>query len=72
MVGAPLAEGEEGDNYEPAPVVDEEEARRRQKASLWKRGEEEYYGESPGTSGAERGEGIDPTARGEAQDVTRT
>lgn len=45
MVGAPLAEGEEGDNYEPSPVLDEEEERRRVKGNLWKRGEEEYYGE---------------------------
>lgn len=46
MVGAPLAEGEEGDNYEPSPVVDEEEERRRVNGNLWRRGEEEYYGES--------------------------
>lgn len=79
MVGAPLAEGEEGDNYEPSPVVDEEEARRRQKASLWKRGEEEYYGESPGerarrrdrSDGARRGTGCHANGTS-GQEVSRT
>jgi hypothetical protein len=55
MVGAPLAEGEEGDNYEPAPVLDEEEERRRVKGDLWRRGEEEYYGELRGRAGGRAG-----------------
>jgi hypothetical protein len=45
LVGADLAEGEEGDNYDPAPVMDPEEVARRKKAGLWTRREEEYYNE---------------------------
>lgn len=49
MVGAELAEGEEGANYDPEPVLDEEQERRRRvdrEGGLWRREEEEeFYGE---------------------------
>lgn len=45
LVGAELAEGEEGENYNPPPTMDPEEVERRKKAGLWTREEEEYYGE---------------------------
>ncbi len=44
-MGAELAEGEEGENYNPPPTMDPEEVERRKKAGLWTREEEEYYGE---------------------------
>lgn len=67
MVGAPLAEGEEGDNYEPAPVLDEEEERRRVKGDLWRRGEEEYYGELRGRAGGRAGERGKESARSRSE-----
>jgi hypothetical protein len=54
MAGAPLAEGEEGENYEPQPVLDEEQERRQRvdrEGGLWRREEEEeYYGQGELTS----------------------
>ncbi|GHJ85948.1 hypothetical protein NliqN6_2350 [Naganishia liquefaciens] len=75
MVGAELAEGEEGSNYDPAPVLTEEQERRARvdrEGRLWRREEdEEFYGdgefsmsERGGGSGGwgERGGGMRKTA----------
>lgn len=45
LVGQDLAEGEEGDNYVPHGVEDEERARRARNEGLWTRDEEHYYNE---------------------------
>lgn len=61
MAGAPLAEGEEGENYEPQPVLDEEQERRQRvdrEGGLWRREEEEeYYGQGECGSQAEAMDG---------------
>lgn len=73
MVGAELAEGEEGSNYDPEPVLTEEQERRRRvdrEGGLWRREEdEEFYGDGecltePWTcEGAGRGRILDGARR---------
>lgn len=61
MVGAELAEGEEGANYDPEPVLTEEQERRRRvdrEGGLWRREEDEdYYGDGESWFRAFRGVG---------------